>query len=159
MECSLSQSVHFFHRVANSSPDNRTIRAGLLVQQVANSSPDNRTIRAGLLVQQVCAGDQEGNGDHYPPDTLYSVCSGLLRYILCGVHFALRNGEEHCSLQLSQFELVCPKDGRAHLNYTENYSKNNQEGLLHRKVKPEAVTHYANKSNPNWCLVHFFKPI
>ena len=24
---------------------------------------------------------RKGNGDHYPPDTLYSICSGLLRYI------------------------------------------------------------------------------
>ena len=172
---------------------------------------------------------RKGNGDHYPPDTLYSICSGLLRYIretrpqmnifkdpvfagfqrtldsemkrlralglgvkkkqaepiiieeedllwekgflgdanpqqlldtmlfLCGVHFALRSGEEHRSLQLSQFELVCPKDGRAHLIYTENYSKNNQGGLLHRKVKPKAVTCYANESNPNRCLVHYFQ--
>ena len=115
------------------------------------------------------------NGDHYPPDTLYCICSGLLRFVretrpeinifkdptfagfqrtldsemkrlrslglgvkkrqaepittdeesllwekgllgdsspqalldtmlfLCGIHFALRSGEEHRSLQLSQF--------------------------------------------------------
>ena len=76
---------------------------------------------------------------------------------LCGVNFALRSGEEHCSLQLSQLELVWPKDGHAHLIYTENYSKNNQGGLLHRKVKPKAVTSYANESNPNRCLVHYFQ--
>ena len=47
---------------------------------------------------------------------------------LCGIHFALRSGEEHHSLQLSQFELI--EDGvAAHLVYTENYSKNNQGGL------------------------------
>ena len=55
---------------------------------------------------------------------------------LCGVHFALRNGEKHRSLRLSQFELIQPKDGSTtgSLIYTENYSKNNQGGLLHRKV-------------------------
>ena len=73
---------------------------------------------------------------------------------LCGVHFALRSGEEHRSLQLSQLELVCPKDGRSHLIYTENYSKNNQGGLLHCKVKPKGVR---NESNLNWCLVHYFQ--
>ena len=33
---------------------------------------------------------------------------------LCGIHFAPQSGEEHRSLQLSQFELVCPPDGCAH---------------------------------------------
>lgn len=43
---------------------------------------------------------------------------------LCGIHFALRSGEEHRSLQLSQLELVSRPDGTAHLIYTENFSKN-----------------------------------
>ena len=87
-------------------------------------------------------------GDTNPQQLLDTVL------FLCGVHFALRSGEEHRSLQLSQLELVCPKDGRSHLIYTENYSNNNQGGLLHCKVKPKGVR---NESNLNWCLVHYFQ--
>lgn len=172
---------------------------------------------------------RKANGEQYPPDTLYGVCTGLLRFIretrpeinifkdpafsgfqrtldsemkrlrslglgvkrkqaepitiaeenmlwergflgdsspqvlldtmlfLCGVHFALRSGEEHRSLQLSQFELVSPPNEDAYLVYTENYSKNNQGGLQHRKVKPKSVTCYANKQDPTRCLVHLFQ--
>jgi hypothetical protein len=49
---------------------------------------------------------------------------------LYGIHFALRSGDEHRSLQLAQFELGC-----ARLIYTENYSKNSEGGIQHRKVK------------------------
>lgn len=77
--------------------------------------------------------------------------------LLCGIHFALRHGEEHCSLQPSQFELICPPDGHAHLIYTENFSKNNQGGLLHHKVKPKQVACYANEENPTRCLVRLFQ--
>ena len=169
------------------------------------------------------------SGVCYPPDTLYSICSGLQRYIrqdrpeiniyksptfagfqktldgemkrlrstglgvrrrqaepitieeenllwergllgdhtpqvlldtmlfLCGIHFALRSGEEHRSLQVSQLELIFPPDSPAHLVYTENFSKNNQGGLLHRKVKPKQVTCYANEENPSRCLVTLFQ--
>jgi hypothetical protein len=76
---------------------------------------------------------------------------------LCGIHFALRSGEEHRSLQLAQFELVIPKEGCAHLIYTENYSKNNQGGLQHRKVKPKCVTCFANEKNPERCLVRLYQ--
>ena len=76
---------------------------------------------------------------------------------LCGIHFALRSGEEHRSLQLSQFQLVCPTDGTPHLIYTEKYSKNNQGGLQHRKVKPKFVTCYANEQDPQRCLVKLFE--
>ena len=76
---------------------------------------------------------------------------------LCGIHFALRSGEEHRSLQLSQFQLLSSPDGLAQLTYTENYSKNNQGGLLHRKIKPKEVTCYANEDNPSRCLVQLFQ--
>lgn len=169
---------------------------------------------------------RKANGEHYPPDTLYCICTGLLRYIretrpeinifksptydgfqktidsemkrlrstglgvkkrqaelitteeenqlwekgflgdstprvlldtmlyLSGIHFALRSGEEHRSLQLSQIELISHPDGSAHLIYTENFSKNIQ---LHRKVKPKQVTCYANEENPRRCLVTLFQ--
>ena len=76
---------------------------------------------------------------------------------LCGIHFALRSGEEHRSLQLFQLQLFCPPNGTAHLTYTENYSKNNKGGLLHRKIKPKQVTCYANEDNPNRCLIQLFQ--
>ena len=76
---------------------------------------------------------------------------------LYGVHFALHSGEEHWSLQLSQFELISPANDDAYLVYTENYSKNNQYGLQHRKVKPKSVTCYANTQDPTRCLVHLFQ--
>ena len=53
---------------------------------------------------------------------------------LCGIHFALRSGQEHRSLKLSQFELQIDEDGSSFLLYTENTSKNNQGGLSHRKL-------------------------
>ena len=135
---------------------------------------------------------RKANGDCYTPDTLYSICSGLLRYIrenrpeinifksssfasfqrtldgemkrlrstglgvkrkqaepitiqeenllwekgllgdttpqvlldtmlfLCGIHYALRSGDEHRSLQIAQLELISPSEGPARLVYTEN---------------------------------------
>ena len=58
--------------------------------------------------------------------------------------------------KMSQFKLHPLKDGStsACLIYFENYSKNNQGGLLHRKVKPKSVT---NDSDPQRCLVCLFQ--
>ena len=57
---------------------------------------------------------------------------------LSSIHFALHSGEEHCSLQLSQFESIVPKDkSAACLVYTENYSKTNQ-GCL--QLAPQGTT-------------------
>ena len=150
---------------------------------------------------------RKGSGEPYPPDTLYAICTGLLRYIrerrpetniikdpqfdgfrrtlngemkrlqssglgvkrkqaelisieeknllwekgclgdsdpqtlldtvlfLCGVHFALRSGQEHHNLSLSQFKIEMDEGGSPCLVYTENTSKNNQGGLSHPKVE------------------------
>ena len=75
---------------------------------------------------------------------------------LCGIHFALRSGEVHRNLQLSLSFFVLLM-AHAHLIYTENFSKNNQGGLLHRKVKHKQVTCYANKENHSRCLVKLFQ--
>ena len=48
---------------------------------------------------------------------------------LCGLNFALRSGQEHRDLQLSQIELVEHTDQPPYLVYTENISKNNRGGL------------------------------
>ena len=172
---------------------------------------------------------RKANGEPYPPDTLYVICAGLLRYIrekrpeinifkdhqytgfrktldgemkrlrsagigvkrkqaepitieeenklwergalgehdpqtlldtmlfLCGIHFALRSGQEHCNLRLSQFEVQNSEEGSDCLIYTENTSKNNQGGLAHRKIKQKMVTCYANEDNPQRCLVRLFQ--
>ena len=173
---------------------------------------------------------RRSDGEHYPPNTLYSICCGLLRYLrehrpevnffqdtsfagfrktldgemkrlhshglgvamkqaepltvdeenqlweqgllgdrtpqtlldtmlfLCGMSFALRSGQEHRSLQVTQFQLVEPVDGtRPYLVYSENCSKNNTGGLSDRKVKPKRVMHHANKANPERCLVQLYK--
>ena len=169
------------------------------------------------------------NGESYPPNTLYVICCGLLRYVrelhpevnffkdsqyagfrktldgemkrlrslglgvkckqaepitveeetslwdkgllgdhtpqslldtmiyLCGVHFALRSGQEHRSLQMTQFELVQPTDGEPYLVYVEKFSKNNAGGLSHRKVQPKQVEHHANTTNPSRCLVKLYE--
>ena len=60
-------------------------------------------------------------GDHSPQTLL-----GTMIYLL-GIHFALRSGQEHRSLQTTQFEVVHPTDGELYLVYTENVSKTIQE--------------------------------
>ena len=169
------------------------------------------------------------NGESYPPNTLYGICCGLMRYVrdlhpevnffkdpqyagfrktldgemkrlrslglgvkrkqaepitveeesslwdhgllgdhspqslldtmiyLCGVHFALRSGQEHRSLQITQIDLVQPTDGEPYLVYVENFSKNNAGGLSHRKVQPKQVEHHANTANPSRCLVKLYQ--
>ena len=76
---------------------------------------------------------------------------------LCGMHFALRSGQEHRMLQVTQIELVEPSDASPYLIYTENFSKNNAGGISHRKVQPKRVVHHANAENPQRCLVHIYK--
>ena len=76
---------------------------------------------------------------------------------LCGINFALRSGQEHRSLQVTQIELVVPPNVAPYVIYTENYSKNNAGGLSHRKVKPKQVVHHANEENPERCLVQLYK--
>ena len=77
-------------------------------------------------------------------------------FFLCGIHFALHGGEEHRSFQLPQFELVIPKK-EVLTSSIENYSKNNQGGLQHRKVKPKCVTCFVNQKNPERCLVRLYQ--
>ena len=67
---------------------------------------------------------------------------------LCGVHFALRSGQEHRSLQRNHIELMKPETDLPYIIYTENMSKNNSGGLSHRKVEPKQIVHHCNKDNP-----------
>ena len=76
---------------------------------------------------------------------------------LSGICFAMRSGEEHRSLKITQFQLVEPKDSPSHLIYYENHSKNNPGGLSHQKVPPKQVVHYENQKNSTRCLVRLYK--
>ena len=90
-------------------------------------------------------------GEHSP-----QVLLDTLVY-LCGLYFALRSGQEHRSLQFTQFKLVEQTDSPSYIIYTENASKNNRGGISQRKVAPKEVTHYANTDNPQRCIVRLFK--
>ncbi len=76
---------------------------------------------------------------------------------MCGMYFALRSGQEHRDLQLSQIELVQPSSGSPHLVYTENTSKNNKGGMAQRKLEAKQVIHHANLNNPSRCFVSLFQ--
>ena len=69
----------------------------------------------------------------------------------------MRSGNEHRSLQTTQFKITTALDGSSQLEYTENFSKNNSGGLAHRKVKPKQVVHHSNSANPSRCLVRLFQ--
>ena len=57
----------------------------------------------------------------------------------------------------SQIQLFKPTNGRAYLMYTEDVSKANQGGLVHRKREQKQVVQYANDDNPERCLVRLYK--
>lgn len=78
-----------------------------------------------------------------------------------GVHFALRAVKEHKSLRVgprSQFALKFDRQlGLEYLEYTEDSSKNNQGGLRHRRVQKKISRAYANKVNPDRCLIRLYR--
>ena len=92
-------------------------------------------------------------GDHTPQVLLNTV------FYCIGLCFALRGGEEHRRLRHDppQIKLYEPEGSVSYLVYTEDMSKTNQGGLLHRHRDPKKVTHYANRDSPQRCLVRLFK--
>ena len=174
---------------------------------------------------------RKGNGDSYPPDSLYSLCCGLQRalksneradvnlfadssfhkfrqildsqmkilkatgkfekknadiiteemedrlwqlnilgdhnqqvlldttFFYIGLYFALRGGEEHRRLRHNPCQIALHENptGLSFLVYTEDKSKTNQGGLVHRDRASKQVTHYENKDCPQRCLVRLFK--
>ena len=90
-------------------------------------------------------------GSHSPQVLLHTMV------YLCGLNFALRSGQEHRDLQLSQIELVEHTDQPPYLVYTENISKNNRGGLEQRKMEAKQVVHHSNTTNPDRCFVTLFK--
>ena len=81
-------------------------------------------------------------GDHSPQVLLDTMV------FYCGLYFALRSGQEHRHLQLSQIEPIEPEGESPYLAYTENFSKNNCGGLAQRRVEAKTVAHHANQDNP-----------
>ena len=92
-------------------------------------------------------------GDKHPQQLLNT----LIYYI--GFYFALRSGVEHRRLRYypSQIQLFEPTNGRAYVMYTEDVSKANQGGLVHRRWEQKQVVQYANDDNPERCLVRLYK--
>ena len=91
-------------------------------------------------------------GDHNPKVLLDT----MVYYI--GLFFAIR-GREHCRLRHnpSQLHLYEPVGETPYLCFTEDVSKTNQGGLLHRKKTPKEVVHHANLANPQRCLIRLYK--
>ena len=85
-------------------------------------------------------------GDHSPQALLDTMV------FMCGLYYALRSGQEHRSLRMDQIRLVEPPGELSFLVYTENASKNNPDGLKHRKLSAKEVKHYANVECPNDAL-------
>jgi hypothetical protein len=90
-------------------------------------------------------------GDQTPQALLNS----MFYYI--GLYFALRGGEEHRRLRHEPAQIKCfnlPE--KSYIVYTEDVSKTNQGGLLHRNRAPKSVKHYQNLDCPQRCLVRLF---
>lgn len=75
---------------------------------------------------------------------------------LNGLHFALRSGNEHRTLSLSQISIIYPTDTQPYytLRYSENVSKTNNGGLKFRKVAPKLVNHIDQYSVTNQSRSH-----
>jgi hypothetical protein len=73
-------------------------------------------------------------------------------FYLNGLHFALRGGEEHSELSISQFS-VQERDGKKCLVYRETVSKTNPGGLRTARVQPKEVVHFEYSLHPDRCHV------
>ena len=91
-------------------------------------------------------------GDHNPKALLDT----MVYYI--GLYFAIRGGEHrkirHSPSQLCLYE---PEGQKPYIVYSEDVSKTNQGGLLHRKKSPKQVVHHANLETPQRCLIRLYK--
>lgn len=79
-----------------------------------------------------------------------------------GLNFALRAGQEHRNLRTgptSQLKVVESdiEGRRRYLMYTEDVSKTNCGGLLHRKVEPKVTRAYENPECPERCIVRMYE--
>ena len=76
-----------------------------------------------------------------------------------GIQFALRAGQEHRNLRFknSQLSLEHDESGCEFLQYVEDFSKINNGGLYHLRVKRKVVRGYTNLTNAERCLVELHK--
>ena len=79
-----------------------------------------------------------------------------LLYLL-GYNFALRGKSEHRQLKWRNLSLIEVEDSTTILRYTEDFSKNNQGGLLHKKIMHKSVDAVENKIKPERCIVCLFE--
>ena len=90
-------------------------------------------------------------GDETPKQLVRTV------FFMIGKFFALRGGAEHRNLVWNRdIQLVQTEFGEA-LQYTNQFAKNRRGGLNDRHVKPKTVKIFANKENPQRCLLRIFK--
>lgn len=78
-------------------------------------------------------------------------------FYMNGLHFAMRGGDEHRSLQLNQFEIVEKIGELPKLIYKENTSKTFNGGLKHRQLEANVKEHSSNITNPSKCHVQLYK--
>ena len=77
---------------------------------------------------------------------------------LIGKNFALRSGQEHRELKLSQMRVMEASEKEPEkLVYQSFGEKNNSGGLNHRGVKRKVIEHYRNEYMPEKCLVLLYK--
>ena len=77
-----------------------------------------------------------------------------------GLNFALRAGQEHRNLRVSdnpQITLKTADDGRKYIQYVEDVSKSNSGGLNSRKLGPKVARAYENRQDPERCVVRMFE--
>jgi hypothetical protein len=77
-------------------------------------------------------------------------------FYLNGLHFALRGGEEHCSLHINQFQ-ISERSGKKCIIYKECVSKNFKGGLKNIRHTPKEVVHFQNDDVPSKCHVRLFE--
>ena len=78
-------------------------------------------------------------------------------FFLNGLYFAIRGGDEHRALQITQFEIVSKPGELSKVVYKEGTTKTYSGGILHRAVKPKTIEHHENIENPERCHVRLLK--
>ncbi|XP_033752677.1 uncharacterized protein KIAA1958-like [Pecten maximus] len=78
---------------------------------------------------------------------------------MIGLNFALRAGQEHRNLRFGGHSQICIRvdnENRRYLEYTEDVSKTNRGGILHRKLDPKITRAYENLKQPERCIVKLY---